>query len=131
MQPQTSYDPESPPNPTEWLRLPEQERVRVVATFHMVHRLKSGSAKAHAALHAIVENQAATGFGPTVRALARLQSQGLTRHEAVHAVGTVVSRFMFAAMNTPSQTDSQSLHSSINESIEALDAASWRKGYGA
>jgi hypothetical protein len=131
MQPETSYNPESPPDPSDWLQLPEQERIRVVATFHMVHRLKSGSAKAHAALHAIVENQAATGFGPTVRALARLQSQGLSRHEAVHAVGSVLSEFMFAAMNSPSQTDSHALQSSINASIEALNADSWRKAYGA
>ena len=106
------------------------ERVRVIATFHVVHRLKSSNAKAHAALHTIVENQAATGFGPTVRALARLQSQGLTRHEAVHAVGSVLSRFMFAAMEGSSQTDSQALQSGINTSIEALDAESWRKEYG-
>jgi hypothetical protein len=131
MQPETSYNPESPPAPGEWLQLPEHERVRIVATYHMVHRLKSGSAKAHAALHAIVENQAATGFGPTVRALARLQRQGLTRHEAVHAVGSVVSGFMFAAMNSPSQCDFRALQSAINSRIEALDAQSWRKEYGA
>jgi len=131
MQPETSYNPENPPGPSDWLQLPEYERVRIVATYHMVHRLKSGSAKAHAALHAIVENQAATGFGPTVRALARLQSQGLSRHEAVHAVGSVVSGFMFAAMNSPSQTDSHALQSGINTKIEALDAEAWRKEYGA
>jgi hypothetical protein len=131
MQPETSYNPESPPAPGEWLQLPEHERVRIVATYHMVHRLKSGSAKAHAALHAIVENQAATGFGPTVRALARLQRQGLSRHEAVHAVGSIVSGFMFAAMNSPSQPDSHALQSAINSRIEALDAQSWRKEYGA
>ena len=131
MQPETSYNPESPPAPGEWLQLPEHERVRIVATYHMVHRLKSGSAKAHAALHAIVENQAATGFGPTVRALARLQRQGLSRHEAVHAVGSVVSGFMFAAMNSPTQTDSHALQSAINSRIDALDAQSWRKEYGA
>ena len=131
MQPETSYNPESPPAPGEWLQLPEHERVRIVATYHMVHRLKSGSAKAHAALHAIVENQAATGYGPTVRALARLQRQGLSRHEAVHAVGSIVSGFMFAAMNSPSQPDSHALQSAINSRIEALDAQSWRKEYGA
>jgi anaerobic glycerol-3-phosphate dehydrogenase len=130
MQPETSYNPEEPPNPSDWLQLPERERIRVVATFHMVHRFKSSSTKAHAALHTIVENQAATGFGPTVRALSRLQSQGLTRHEALHAIGSVVSGFMFAAMNGAPQTDSHALQSSINARIEALEAESWRKEYG-
>lgn len=128
---ETSYNPENTPSPSNWLELPEQERVRIVSTFHMVHRLKSGNAKAHAAIHVIVENQVAMGFGPTVRAMARLQSQGLSRHDALHAVGSVVSGYMFAAMRKPAEADSHALQSEINSAIERLDAESWRKEYGA
>ncbi|MDV7400601.1 hypothetical protein RZS08_54805, partial [Arthrospira platensis SPKY1] len=79
----------------------------MVSTFHMVHRLKSGNAKAHAAIHVIVENQVAMGFGPTVRAVARLQTQGLSRHDSLHAVGSVLSGYMFEAMHEPAEVDSQ------------------------
>ena len=128
---ETTYNPENAPTPSDWLQLPERERLRVVGTFHMVHRLRSGNAKAHAAAHVIVENQAAMGFGPTVRALERLKSQGLTRHEAVHAVGSVISGFMFAAMNNPPETDSHALQSNINAAIERLNAESWRNQHNA
>ena len=127
---ETTYNPENAPSPTEWLGLPEQERIRVVSTFHMVHRLKSGNARAHAAIHVIVENQVATGFGPTVRAMARLQTQGLTRHDSLHAVGSVVSGYMFEAMRKSTESDSQNLQSEINAAIERLNAESWRKEYG-
>jgi hypothetical protein len=127
---ETSYNPENPPSPTDWLELPEQERIRVVSTFHMVHRMKSANAKAHAAIHMIVENQVAMGFGPTVRAMARLQTQGLSRHDSLHAVGSVVSSYMFAAMRKPAESDSQTLQSEITAAIERLDAESWRKEYG-
>ena len=127
----TSYDPEYPPAGSDWLALPEQERIRVVATHHMANRLKSGNAKAHAALHVMVENQVARGLGPTVRAVSRLQAQGLSRHDALHAIGAVVSSHVFAAMREPKAAQSQELQSSINAALERLTAESWRAGYGA
>jgi hypothetical protein len=127
MRHETSYNPNVAPNPGDWLGLPEHERMRIVSTFHMVHRLKAGDAKGHAAMHVIVENQIAIGFGPTVRAMARLQTQGLSRHDALHAIGSVVSNHMFEAMRKPAKADSGTLQSELNAAIERLDAASWRK----
>ena len=127
----TSYNPESATNAADWLEMPEEERIRVVAMFHMVHRLKSGNAKAHAAMHVIIENQLAMGFGPTIRAMARLQNQGLSRHESLHAVGSIVSGYMFDAMRKPAETDSQTLQTEMNAAIERLNAMSWHKEYGA
>jgi hypothetical protein len=127
----TSYNPASAPDPAAWLAEPEQERVRSVSTFHMVNRLNAGNAKAHAAVHVIVENQVAMGIGPTVRAMARLQSQGLSRHDALHAVGAVVSSYMFASMHAPQEADSASLQSQINAALVRLDADAWRREYGA
>jgi hypothetical protein len=127
----TTYNPAIAPDPATWLAEPEQERIRSVATFHMVNRLKAGNAKAHAAVHVIVENQVAMGVGPTVRAIKRLQGQGLSRHDALHAVGAVVSSYMLASMRTPKEASSASFQSEINAAIEQLDAESWRKEYGA
>ncbi len=70
------------------------------------------------------------GFGPTVRAVERLQRQGLSGHESVHAVGSVLSEFMFSALREPSTGDSDTLQSQIDAAIERLDAAAWRKADG-
>lgn len=125
-----TYNAENTPSPTDWLALDEQERIRVVSTFHRAHRLKSGNPKAHAAIHVIVENQIAMGFEPTVRAMTRLQNQGLSRHDSLHAIGSVVSGYLFEAMRNPEKSDSHTLQSEMNAAIERLDAESWRKEYG-
>jgi hypothetical protein len=127
---ETSYNPEIAPDPTGWLKLPEQERLRAVATFHMVHRLKSGHAKSHAVLHLTVENQIAMGFGPAVRAVARLQTQGLSRHDALHAIGSVLCGHFAEAVRGPEKTDSQAQQLAINAALDRLDASTWREAVG-
>jgi hypothetical protein len=54
------------------------------------------AAKAHAIFHVIVENQAALGDEIPVRGtLDRLMGEGLDRHEAIHAVASVLSGHVF------------------------------------
>ena len=56
-------------------------------------------ARAHVAIHAVVESQVAMGEpAATAEALQRLVDQGMERHEAVHRVGQVVAELMHAAM---------------------------------
>jgi hypothetical protein len=47
------------PEPESWLELHEQERIFLTETYHRVARIKLPNMTAHAALHAIVENQIA------------------------------------------------------------------------
>jgi hypothetical protein len=93
--PRTHYDPDVAPDPREWLALPESERIRLAQSYHVAGRLKVPSMKAHAAAHAAVENQIASGYGPSRKAIVRLQSEGLSRHEAVHAIGSVIGQFIY------------------------------------
>jgi hypothetical protein len=44
----------------------------------------------HAALHAVVESQIAGEMAAVAKTVARLCTEGLTRHEALHAVGSVL-----------------------------------------
>ena len=60
---------------------------------------------AHAALHAIVENQIALNLEPVVRAMHRLRNEGLTRHDAVHAIGSVVAEHLFDILKTSNNDD--------------------------
>ncbi len=86
----SSYDASQAPDAADWLRCPPNDKLRLVVAFHAAQRLPSGRLKSHAALHVVVEERLARGDGPVARALARLQQQGMARHEAVHAVGEVL-----------------------------------------
>ena len=127
----TFYDPEKAPDPTEWLAMGEIERIRVAQNYHVSARIKLPNTKAHAVIHAVVENQVATGFGPTCRAIERLQSQGLTRHEAVHAVGSVVAEFSYQSLQNPQTSSSSGLQARMNNAIEQLTADAWRSSSSA
>ena len=79
------YDPEQKPHASEWLALGEQERIDLASQFHKAARIKIPNAIAHASIHVIVENQIAENIEPIVRAMSRLQREGLSRHDALHA----------------------------------------------
>jgi hypothetical protein len=70
------YNPGRAPEPESWLELDEQERIALVETYHRVARIKLPNVTAHAALHAIVENQIALNLEPVVRAMDRLGKEG-------------------------------------------------------
>ena len=124
MQP-TYYDPENAPDPSEWLVLGESERIRLVQSFHVSARIKTPSMKAHAAFHAVVENQIATGFGPSCRATERLQKEGLSRHDAIHAIGFIVAKFLHESVTNPGAEPVDTMQSRMNAAIESLSASQW------
>ena len=75
------YDPEVPPDPAEWLRLDEQERIRLIEEHHREQRIELPNLKLHAVFHAIVENQIAEQLESSLRGLTRLTAEGLSRHD--------------------------------------------------
>lgn len=97
----TYYDPEVDPVSTDWLAMSEQERVRLAGSFHRTAKIQDvGSG--HAALHAVVENYLAQGFGPTRSAMERLVGQGFSRHEAIHRLGRALMKSYAATESDPS-----------------------------
>lgn len=123
--PRSFYDPDKTPDPREWLALDEQERIQLARNYHQAARIKMPSVKAHAAIHAAVENQIAIGFGPSCRALERLQKEGLTRHEAIHAIGSVLAAFI-QELSTSEVASQDDFQARMVTAIEALTAAKWR-----
>ena len=121
----THYNPDSAPDAREWLALPELERIRLAQNYHVSARIKVPSMKAHAAAHVAVENQIASGYGPSKRAVSRLLSEGLSRHEAVHAIGSVVAQFIYELNKTQAPEQQSSFQSRMGEAIEALHAEQW------
>ena len=120
------YHPRKSPDPEMWLALDEQERIRLVEIFHRTERVKLPNIMVHSVLHQIVETQIAENHDPVVRAMARLASESLSRHECVHAVAWVLAAEVFVAKPT-SETDGETaVQQRYDSAIERLSAASWR-----
>jgi hypothetical protein len=91
------YAPEIGPDGQEWLALDEGERLLLVEDYHRDARarLPRGARRLHAAVHVIVEYQLAANDDAVVRALARLMQEGLSRHDAIHAIGSLVAEQVY------------------------------------
>lgn len=124
------YDPEVQPEPSEWLALDEQERIRLAAAHHRAARIKLPDVEIHAHFHVIVENQLAEQLEPVVRAMARLVKEGLSRHDAVHAIGSAVADHVFEAMHTKDENFADTAQARYMAAVERLTAKAWRRKYG-
>ena len=101
----TKYDPDQAPDVAAWLALDEGDRVALVQAYHQQHGIALPNERLHAAIHVVVENQLAIPERDVVDALDRLQRQGLSRHDAVHAIGALVSEQIAAALNPAASND--------------------------
>lgn len=122
------YNPENPPEPESWLELDEQERVAFVEAWHRAAHIKLPSVTAHAALHTVVENQLAMNLEPVVRTMERLGKDGLARHDAVHAIGSVVTGHLFEILKTGQNDDAGGWQARYFAALERLTATNWRQG---
>ena len=118
------YDPMVDPDPVAWLGLDEVERIEVVRRHHKRAGEPAESLRAHAAIHAAVETQLAEGRATTLDALQRLLQEGLDRHEAIHAIGSLVAGELYGAV-----TGKRSEEGSYDQRVAALTAASWRASF--
>ena len=121
------YQPSRCPNIQEWLALDESERVFLVREYHEETNapIPEDAMSLHASIHVIVENQIAMEHVPVPATIDRLIRQGLDRHEAIHAVGAVVSGNIYdlTAGNETSWDQNQ-----YRRKLEKLTAKRWRKG---
>jgi hypothetical protein len=90
------YDPLHPVDPEQWLALDEAERLDMILKYHRRTGVHLPNPQIHAQFHLIVETQIAMGDQIPVQAtLGRLMAEGLDRHEAIHAIGYVLSGHIF------------------------------------
>ena len=117
------YYPDKQIDPEEWMGLDESERISLVEQYHTKKRIKMPNVKVHAAFHVIAENQIAMGdLIPAEKALTRLMRQGLSRHNAVHAIASVAAKHFFNVMKQGSAVDP---HAGYNRHLEKLNAEDW------
>jgi hypothetical protein len=120
------YDPEVAPGAEGWLALDEDERLLLVEWYHRDVRadIPKAARPLHASMHVVVENQLASNDEPVVRALARLMKEGLSRHDAVHALGSVVAENIYDIVKVKDAPETS--RARYYAAIERLTAATWR-----
>ena len=122
----TPYDPDQGPDVAAWLAADESERIAAVERFHQPLGMAPPQARLHAAIHVVVETQLVLPEPDVVAALERLQDQGLTRHDAIHAIGTIVSDVIFEALRATSTPDQpERFGASYLERVRQLTADDW------
>jgi hypothetical protein len=120
------YDPMQARDPAWWLSLDEAERIVLVTDYHRRAREKAPSVQSHVAIHAVVETQVAMGDElPVTAALARFQAEGLDRHDALHAIGSVLAENIYNIAKGKIAT--KDANQPYWAALERLSAKSWRR----
>ena len=121
-----SYNPDIGPDKEAWLAIDESERISLISAYHEKERIKLPNLKAHAAFHAIVEYQITMGDKIPVRAVfERIMKEGLDRHEAIHAIASVLASYMYnlaKRIKSPSANPNEDYWAELKK----LTAESWR-----
>lgn len=112
-----NYDPDKQLATDAWNRLNDDEKRAAVEEYHRRRRIRMPNARVHAMFHVIVENQVAMREG----------SEGLSRHDAVHAIGSVVAGQIFHRLKDPG--GNQDLTPEYTEKLKRLTAESWRQQF--
>ncbi len=116
------YNPLRTPGPW-WEDLGELEQIRLVEMYHRRSRVRLPKVRAHAATHVAVENQIQLGDEtPVAATLKRLQSEGLNRHDAIHAIGGELMSVMWEVSHDRIQGDPNEAY---YRRLEELTAAKW------
>lgn len=122
------YDPNQDPDPSKWLALDDEERVRVIARHHRspaCDHPPAGDPEVHARVHAIIESQIALGGEtPVAATLQRLRREGLSRHQALHAIGSVLARHLFHMMEQPEE-NGEDINEAYFRDVQELSADRW------
>ena len=122
------YTASRAPDSEEWLKLDESLRIDLVRESigeDIEDDVPEDAEYLHAAIHVVVENQLAMGVDPVPPTMAKLIRQGLSRHEALHAIGTIVSEDIFDLLQSNEKSWPENRY---RKRLEKLTAKRWRKG---
>jgi hypothetical protein len=122
-----NYSPDKPIEPSEWLNMDESERIELVRDFHETYEdeMPDDALSMHSMVHVIVENQLASGVELVPQTIAKLTRQGLERHEAIHAIGAILSEDIFDVVKGNVQDFSPKKY---RRKLDKITAKRWLKG---
>lgn len=123
----TRYDPDRAPDPQRWLAQDEMQLIDIVQRYHRREKIWLPSERAHAAIHVMVENQVALGEQtPVAEAVQRLMGEGMTRHDAIHALGAVLNKHVYDAQSTGTPVRRDAYYADVR----TVTKESWLAEYG-
>ena len=122
------YDPATAPDQDKWLALEESKRLELVSAHHRRTHTTLPNVQLHAAVHVVVENQLAKRIDLVRDTLDRLRAEGLDRHDAIHAISSVLIEHMWGLLRKGAKTPDA--HEPYFQALRALTASGWRKGTG-
>ncbi len=124
------YNPLVAPDPKEWLEMDEDRRVQMVLDYHRKAGIRIPKPYLHAIIHTAVENQAALGDEtPVEQTLRRLMDEGLDRHDAIHAVGSVLVNYIWDLLHGGGLADASDPNVAYFEEVRRLTAQKWLTEY--
>jgi hypothetical protein len=110
----------------QWGSLDEDQRLEMVIEYHREARIDLPDKHTHALMHVIIENQnALEGKTPVAATIHRLLNEGLDRHDAIHAIVSVLVNFMFERMKGEASDRSNDLYYA---ELKQLTADKWNRG---
>jgi hypothetical protein len=121
-----AYDPDGSPDPADWLACDGGERAELVAAYHQRQHISLPNPDLHAVIHVVVENQLALGEAVVVATAGRLVAEGLTRHDAIHAIGSVLAEHLYELMRE-SAGPGDVTYATYLEQLTKLNAQAWRR----
>jgi hypothetical protein len=100
----------------------------LVCEFHRREKIDLPDEMLHAVIHVVVENQVAARDQLIVEEkLNQLMREGLDRHDAVHAIGSVLIEHIYNMRS--GDFDEVDPNERYLEALEQLTAESWRENY--
>jgi hypothetical protein len=110
-----------------WLDQDEIDRSDAITEYHKKLKIKLPSIRLHTLFHLIVENQLAEGIKEVQNKLEELMVDGLNRHDAIHAIGSVLSEQMYIIMKE--KPDKSDMNKEYFNKLSKLTAKSWLKQF--
>jgi hypothetical protein len=110
-----------------WSALPEEEQIDLVLEHHRTAGVRLPNANLHAVTHVVVENQVLLGDEtPVASTLQRLLDEGLSRHDAIHAIGSVLAPVILDILRGEIRSDPNLVY---YHQLRELTAESWMSEY--
>ena len=119
------YNARKRPDPDQWLSLDEDERLELIVAYHERIEERLPKARLHGAIHTVVVNQIAMGEEVPNQKMRRLRMEGLDRHDAVHAVGSVLATQIHDVLSDASTGGHEA--GKYSQELAELTAKKWRK----
>jgi hypothetical protein len=119
-----NYDPDKSPDAKHWLASDDGERITLVSDYHRRKRISMPAPDLHAVIHVVVENQLALGDAVVVATLERLVADGLSRHDAIHAIGSVLAEYLYELLRDSPGTEN-AIYPVYLERLKKFSAKAW------